>query len=422
MSTNVKKWDALRDAAMACEGWSWPDRMRDENGTHHFGQRREGEFYQIGTIDAWTYTSDYADDIRVLKFIRAAQPEAVLSLFSEIDRLRAALQAQQGTIGQAVAYCYEVRQPFTDPFEWAEFLDRDKPSESRDVRNVRALGYIDSPSAADAGNQLEDAALVAIRETAPPRDRLGPPTSNDKMRAQIGERIAEKIRALKPGATNAGAQPVEQSPYEAITLANLRAGKLSAARVYVGYCEVSEELKAANGAIKRYQAQAAPAPTGDLEWRRLALQFDGHRMQAIGHLKCMLKDPQAHKDVAEKFLSAGPISGEEVLAERIKALAPAPATLSDEQIMRIIGDVRQRNAGTWPGDVVVARSLLAAAGNGQGQDGRILGLLREARAALEMWKDVAPAVSLCADIDAALEANEQANMRPARVCGKIRTI
>lgn len=33
---------------------------------------------------------------------------------------------------------------------------------------------------------------------------------------------------------------------------------------------------------------------------------------------------------------------------------------------------------------------------------RIVMLLREARATLEMWKDVAPAVSLCADIDAAL--------------------
>ncbi len=35
-------------------------------------------------------------------------------------------------------------------------------------------------------------------------------------------------------------------------------------------------------------------------------------------------------------------------------------------------------------------------------DHKILGLLREARATLEMWKDVAPAVSLCTDIDKAL--------------------
>lgn len=33
---------------------------------------------------------------------------------------------------------------------------------------------------------------------------------------------------------------------------------------------------------------------------------------------------------------------------------------------------------------------------------KIVALLREARATLEMWKDVAPAFSLCADIDRAL--------------------
>lgn len=32
----------------------------------------------------------------------------------------------------------------------------------------------------------------------------------------------------------------------------------------------------------------------------------------------------------------------------------------------------------------------------------LFALLKEARATLEMWKDVAPAVSLCADIDAAI--------------------
>jgi hypothetical protein len=57
------------------------------------------------------------------------------------------------------------------------------------------------------------------------------------------------------------------------------------------------------------------------EWRPLAMQFDGHRMQAIGHLRCMVQDPQGHKEQAEKFLSAGPLSGEKVLAERIQAIA-----------------------------------------------------------------------------------------------------
>jgi hypothetical protein len=57
------------------------------------------------------------------------------------------------------------------------------------------------------------------------------------------------------------------------------------------------------------------------DWRRLAMQFDGHRMQALGHLRCMVEDPQRHKEQAETFLSAGPLSGEQVLAERIQAIA-----------------------------------------------------------------------------------------------------
>lgn len=41
-------------------------------------------------------------------------------------------------------------------------------------------------------------------------------------------------------------------------------------------------------------------------------------------------------------------------------LAARPAVdLSDEQIMRVAGDVRQRNSGAWPGDVAFVRALLA---------------------------------------------------------------
>lgn len=60
-------------------------------------------------------------------------------------------------------------------------------------------------------------------------------------------------------------------------------------------------------------------------WRRLALQFDGHRMQALGHLRCMVENPQVHKEQAQTFLSAGPLSGEKVLAKRIRAIAAATA-------------------------------------------------------------------------------------------------
>lgn len=77
----------------------------------------------------------------------------------------------------------------------------------------------------------------------------------------------------------------------------------------------AEEIKV-NSTIKTMDDESSEA-----QWRRLALQFDGHRMQALWHLKCLLKDPEAHRGDAEKFLSTPPLSGEKVLEERIKAIA-----------------------------------------------------------------------------------------------------
>lgn len=59
------------------------------------------------------------------------------------------------------------------------------------------------------------------------------------------------------------------------------------------------------------------------EWRRLALQFDGHRMQALGHLRALLGNPE-HATSVQDFLNGPPLSGEEVLAQRIASLAAKP--------------------------------------------------------------------------------------------------
>lgn len=56
-------------------------------------------------------------------------------------------------------------------------------------------------------------------------------------------------------------------------------------------------------------------------WRRLALQFDNHRMQALWHLTSMLASPQEHAHDAAMFIKAPPLDGEAVLAQRIKDLA-----------------------------------------------------------------------------------------------------
>lgn len=73
--------------------------------------------------------------------------------------------------------------------------------------------------------------------------------------------------------------------------------------------------------------EAAPVPsepdeeTSANSWRRLAMQFDNHRMQALHHLRAMTQDSAKHMEHAIAFLNAGPLSGEVVLAERIAALA-----------------------------------------------------------------------------------------------------
>ena len=81
-----------------------------------------------------------------------------------------------------------------------------------------------------------------------------------------------------------------------------------------------------------YRAMIAAAPTPPAvaqaqndEWRRLALQFDAHRMQAIGWLKRAEKAlPETDNwNELRAFLAAPPLPGEKVLADRIAALAVA---------------------------------------------------------------------------------------------------
>jgi len=59
------------------------------------------------------------------------------------------------------------------------------------------------------------------------------------------------------------------------------------------------------------------------EWRRLALQFDDHRMRALSHMRALLTDPSGYESKARAFLSEPPLSGEQVLADR---LASMPST------------------------------------------------------------------------------------------------
>ena len=79
----------------------------------------------------------------------------------------------------------------------------------------------------------------------------------------------------------------------------------------------------ARGALAMRSAAAALVEQDESnadEWRRLALQFDGHRVQALGHLRALLANAQKHAPIAQEFVSAPPLDGESVLAQRIAAL------------------------------------------------------------------------------------------------------
>ena len=86
---------------------------------------------------------------------------------------------------------------------------------------------------------------------------------------------------------------------------------------------IDAEIQRQEQELQRLREELAEETEAAENWRRLALQFDNHRMQAIGHLKAVT-NPAAHFDkykAAKAFLSAAPLAGEEVLAQRIAALA-----------------------------------------------------------------------------------------------------
>ena len=81
------------------------------------------------------------------------------------------------------------------------------------------------------------------------------------------------------------------------------------------------------------RAELAEETEAAENWRRLALQFDHHRLQALGHLKAILH-PDSSVDeykTAELFLKSPPLDGESVLAQRIAELSTATQAQADAQ-------------------------------------------------------------------------------------------
>jgi len=131
---------------------------------------------------------------------------------------------------------------------------------------------------------------------------------NDKLKEQL-ESIASQHLSI-PTLTR---QDSDRLDFHDVAVWNIEQALRDA--VELGRKIQHEETAAKVAAAQRKQERAESG------WRRLALQFDGHRMQAIGHLRSLLQDPARHREQAEKFLAAGPLSGEKVLANRIKAMA-----------------------------------------------------------------------------------------------------
>ena len=134
----------------------------------------------------------------------------------------------------------------------------------------------------------------------------------------------------------------------------------------------------------------------DLAWNQAlsdaAFYVEGHCVDGAQHVEHIL-------ELAKPKVTVGGL----VLASR-------PAEVDDEGLPPLPD--RYVELSTFPG-----RKYFTAEQYRQGQRdavaadrakvSRAMGLLREARAALETWKDVAPAVSLCADIDKVLGGGGQ---------------
>ena len=94
---------------------------------------------------------------------------------------------------------------------------------------------------------------------------------------------------------------------------------------------------------QRLRADTAEAELADMQhWRDLALQFDNHRMTALGHLRAVVRcsDRDLLAD-AEEFLKSPPLSASEVVA---KLAAAEQRIASHESTLRHFAncaDVRQ---------------------------------------------------------------------------------
>ena len=113
--------------------------------------------------------------------------------------------------------------------------------------------------------------------------------------------------------------------------AELRSQHARIAELEAQLSAIAHTAEGATAQTETLRAELADETEAADNWRRLALQFDHHRLQALGHLKAILH-PDSSVDeykTAELFLKAPPLDGESVLAQRIAKLSAA-ATQAQE--------------------------------------------------------------------------------------------
>ena len=113
--------------------------------------------------------------------------------------------------------------------------------------------------------------------------------------------------------------------------AELRSQHARIAELEAQLSAIAHTAEGATAQTETLRAELAEETEAAENWRRIALQFDNHRLQALGHLKAILH-PDSSVDeykTAELFLKAPPLDGESVLAQRIAKLSAA-ATQAQE--------------------------------------------------------------------------------------------
>ena len=90
----------------------------------------------------------------------------------------------------------------------------------------------------------------------------------------------------------------------------------------------------------------------DIQWRDLALQFDAHRIEAMGIIRAMVSG-LGHTDMAKAFLKLAPLSGKDILDIRIASMLAAEGRTRYYAVQSVSGS----HIGLWT-DRAVAIEVL----------------------------------------------------------------